>query len=573
MERCLNPDPALRPATALKIAEQCGELRCLDSVLAKREIPGKPLADRIGTTPLASTEVSDLLLGMCHTLDGIHTAGLAHPELAPKNIYILPDGHPHIDSFPAPPANATLAMTEPRYVAPEMLLSSTATEDTGHPRCDMYVLGFVAYEALAGRDAFRREVLQDRAEEEADLFWMKWHADPAARLRAIRDINSSVPEELSTLIQRMTEKDPAARVASLKDVENAIRQMQRRFQRTEDLELETPSDSAPESAAPASAPQRPPRALSILLMLIAALSCAPAAWYYLGPGVRGSELPAKARRWFAEDLTRAWTRLRGLLQKPRRQPPSPGSPAIIETAGGPMVLVAAGRSDIGSSAVANEGPAHTVYLSSFYIDKYEVTNGSYRTFTDSTGYPQPPAPSWDPYYFTKSTHPVWNVSWRDAQTYCANAGKRLPTEAEWEKAARGSSPGSRFWANWCIAGLANLKGAGLAMPAPIGSYPADVSPYGVYDVAGNVHEWVNDRYGLYGGNPIPLEPTGSAKVVRGGSYAIAPAELSPSWRASLDPAITPGTDSPVGFRCAADPSIVGDGNRQAINPPRAQSRP
>jgi formylglycine-generating enzyme required for sulfatase activity len=92
-------------------------------------------------------------------------------------------------------------------------------------------------------------------------------------------------------------------------------------------------------------------------------------------------------------------------------------------------------------------------------------------------------------------------------------------------------------------------------------------------MAGNVHEWVNDRYALYAANPIPFEPNIGAKVVRGGSYAMGPVELSPSWRASLDPSIPPGADSPVGFRCAADPSIVVDGAPQAINPPPAQSRP
>jgi formylglycine-generating enzyme required for sulfatase activity len=238
-----------------------------------------------------------------------------------------------------------------------------------------------------------------------------------------------------------------------------------------------------------------------------------------------------------------------------------------------MVLVPAGRFEMGSSIVANEGPARTIYLSSFYIDKYEVTNSSYRTFAESTGYPQPHAPSWDAYFFGKSTYPVLNVSWRDAQAFCAAASKRLPTEAEWEKAARGSSPGSRFWANWTISGLSNLKTAGRGMPAPVGSFPADVSPFGAYDMAGNVHEWVDDRYALYSGNPIPFEPNNGAKVVRGGSYAMGPVELSPSWRASLDPSIPPGADSPVGFRCAADPSIVADGAHQAINLPRAQSRP
>jgi formylglycine-generating enzyme required for sulfatase activity len=220
-----------------------------------------------------------------------------------------------------------------------------------------------------------------------------------------------------------------------------------------------------------------------------------------------------------------------------------------------MVLVPAGRFVIGSDAVPNETPAHTVYLPAFYIDKYEVTNGRYRAFTDSSGYSQPTAPTWDPNYFTKSSHPALNVSWRDAESFCIAAGKRLPTEAEWEKAARGSSPSSRLWANWTVDGLANLNRTGPGAPSPVGTFAADVSPFGAYDMAGNVHEWVNDQYGLYTGNPAPLERE-NAKVVRGGSFALAPPELSPSWRASLDPSLQPGSDSPVGFRCAADPPPV-----------------
>jgi serine/threonine protein kinase len=571
VERCLNPDPRLRPSTALQIAEGCRALLGRKNVPAKREITGKPLADRISSSPLTSTEVSDLLLAICHTLNGIHGAGLAHSDLTPKNIHILPDGHPHIESFPTAPPNATLAMTEPKYVAPETLLSSNATE-VGHPRSDIYVLGFVAYEALAGRDAFRRQLFKDGAEGETDLFWMRWHADPTTRLQPIREVNSFVSEEFSKLIQRMTEKDPAVRMADLKDVESAIRQIQRRFRTTEDIELAPPPNSGLKSSAPVNRRRRSPRTLHIVLLLITMLSCGLAGWYFVGSG-HSSRLPARARYWIAEKVGSGRRRVGGLLHRPQNPSSSPTLPSTIKTASGPMVLVPAGRSEMGSSTVANEGPAHTIYLSSFYIDKYEVTNSSYRTFADNTGYPQPHAPSWDASYFGKSTHPVLNVSWRDAQAFCTAAGKRLPTEAEWEKAARGSSPASRFWANWTVPGLSNVKAAGRAMPAPVGSFPADVSPFGAYDMAGNVHEWVNDRYALYPGNPIPFEPNETAKVVRGGSYAIGPVELSPSWRASLDPSIAPGADSPVGFRCAADPSIVVDGAPQTFNPQRAQSRP
>jgi formylglycine-generating enzyme required for sulfatase activity len=205
---------------------------------------------------------------------------------------------------------------------------------------------------------------------------------------------------------------------------------------------------------------------------------------------------------------------------------------------------------MGSGTVPNESPARTVQLKAFYLDKFEVSNTHYRTFAARQSHWEPAAPAWDPDYFAKGDYPVLNVSWRDAQAFCAAEGKRLPTEAEWEKAARGASPGSRQWANWTVPGLANLK---RPAPVPVGSFPGDVSPFGVHDMAGNLHEWVYDDYRLYEGNPATLEHP-SGKVVRGGSFALAPPELSPSWRASLDPVINLGQDSPVGFRCAADPA-------------------
>jgi formylglycine-generating enzyme required for sulfatase activity/serine/threonine protein kinase len=554
LERCLNPDPDQRALSATEVAEQCRLHR------------GGLLADRMGEEPLDPGEVLAVLLEVCRVLRKIHDAGLAHPDLSPRNIRLSGGTRVEIESLPAPPPNATLIVSEPKYAAPEVLLTHAASDGITHLRSDIYVLGFVAYEALTGRSAFH-QLFGNSGEPQTDLFWMKWHADRAARVLPLHDVNPSVPAELSTLIQRMTEKDPAARLSSLDDLESALMQLQRRLQTTGEFEMHSVegSPSSP-SAPPAKVRSRPGKLLASMIVLTCLLACGGAAWWRWKPGSITRRSLIEYVRMAQKQISRTWSRAGDLRHRVMPASSLPVLPASIETASGPMVLVPAGRFVMGSSAVPNEAPVHTVDLPAFYIDKYEVSNGRYRAFTDSTGYSQPPAPSWDPDYFAKSSHPVLNVSWRDAQAFCVAAGKRLPTEAEWEKAARGSSPSSRSWANWTVAGLANLKRASTAAPAQVGGFAGDVSPFGAYDMAGNVHEWVNDDYRLYEGNPVSLERPANAKIVRGGSFALAPPDLSPSWRASLDPSIAPGTDSPVGFRCAADPG-------PAITPPRGPSRP
>jgi formylglycine-generating enzyme required for sulfatase activity len=201
-----------------------------------------------------------------------------------------------------------------------------------------------------------------------------------------------------------------------------------------------------------------------------------------------------------------------------------------------MVYVPAGEFLMGSSdedpdAEDYEKPQHTVYLDAFWIDKLEVTNAQYRQCVEA-GACQAPWPcergeaqSYDDP--AKGNHPVVCVNWNKAQDYAAWVGGRLPTEAEWEKAARGTDGRLYPWGDSppdC--GKANYSGCwevAAAEMLPMGSHPDGASPYGAMDMAGNVFEWVADGWdeGYYSGSPArnPQGPeSGSVKVVRGGAY-------------------------------------------------------
>ncbi len=150
-----------------------------------------------------------------------------------------------------------------------------------------------------------------------------------------------------------------------------------------------------------------------------------------------------------------------------------------------------------------------VYVDAFYIDIYPVTNARYKKFIEATGYPAPYVNedwarpySWenDVYPRGKDDHPVVLVTWEDAQAYVEWAGKRLPTEEEWEKTARGTDGRYWPWGNNWDKDLANSWEYGPRTTTPVAAYPKGVSPYGCYDMAGNVWEWVEEEGIIRGGS-------------------------------------------------------------------------
>jgi sulfatase modifying factor 1 len=226
-----------------------------------------------------------------------------------------------------------------------------------------------------------------------------------------------------------------------------------------------------------------------------------------------------------------------------------------------MITIPAGPFLMGSppeSGLADEQPQRRVHLDAFAIDKWEVTIARYLRFVKATGHKPPPNPYGSlPLLAMKGVEnlPVVQVTWHDAADYCQWAGKRLPTEAEWEKAARGSDGRVFPWGNEAPTGLRanfNREWEGVRTLRPVGSFPEGRSPYGIEDMAGNAREWVQDWYdpAYYAGAPDhnPRGPErGLLKSIRGGSWRHAVNDIRSAMRGKGGFALkTDGT----GFRCA-----------------------
>ncbi len=224
-----------------------------------------------------------------------------------------------------------------------------------------------------------------------------------------------------------------------------------------------------------------------------------------------------------------------------------------------MVQIPEGPFTMGSNeGDPDEAPEHQVYLKGFYLDQKEVTQEEYMRFAKMTKRPMPRIEVFedDQSKIMKSGLAAMSVTWDEAAAYCKWAGKRLPTEAEWEKGGRGESKKKYPWGDKFVTNAANLDGSedGYKYLAPPGSFDAGRSPYGLYDMTGNVAEWVEDSYDEHYYKKSPFrDPKGSEnadlKVVRGGSWRetehnarLSKRFAAKHWR----------TDVTIGIRCASD---------------------
>jgi len=222
-----------------------------------------------------------------------------------------------------------------------------------------------------------------------------------------------------------------------------------------------------------------------------------------------------------------------------------------------MALIPGGKFIMGSNERwDDEAPEYIESVNKFYIDRYEVTNAEYEKFTYGTKREEP-------YHWPngkiprgKKNHPVIYVSWHDASEYCKWKGKRLPTEQEWEKSARGDSGNIYPWGNTWATNKSNHPYKGSTGTEPVGSYPNGKSPYGLYDMSGNVWEWVDSFYLPHPGNNINRGEYGMDKrVLKGGSWfdclSYGCGLSAPTFNRSF---FTPEVkNNSFGFRCAKSP--------------------
>ncbi|MBI4868197.1 MAG: SUMF1/EgtB/PvdO family nonheme iron enzyme [Candidatus Wallbacteria bacterium] len=280
----------------------------------------------------------------------------------------------------------------------------------------------------------------------------------------------------------------------------------------------------------------------------------------LGEQMARRKEPEAAERW-AEKARRLGVWVAGKLQAPRILPER----LLNEIDGAEMMLVPDGWVKMGNPIGApDERPVHNVFVEAFFLDRLEITNSQYGRFLAATSRKEPRY--WRDPRFDRPEQPVVGVTWTDAMAYARWAGKRLPTEAEWERAARGEQNAPYPWGGdlpsengvlrACFASGTLVAGAPRTVMGPVvaGSYPTGASPFGFLDMAGNVSEWTSDRYSetYYAGSPErnPRGPaTGAERAVRGGSWADPAEKITVSVRAHLHP---DSEESTVGFRCAVD---------------------
>jgi serine/threonine-protein kinase len=528
--------------------------------------------------PLSLKQVRTIVSQLGDALDYAHTRGLVHRDVKPSNVLVDERGNCLLTDFGIAKlvaGSSKLTTTggivgTPAYMSPEQGLGQQLDG-----RSDLYSLGVMLHELATGRAPYDAET--------PIAVVLKHVHDP---LPSPRSINPQLPEALEKVILKTLAKRPEDRYATGKELVEA-------------LEAAIPHETLVGAKSPPAAETvvRPlptstggrarwPLAVGGLLALgvIAALGAifgdgllrglAPTAT--LPPTTVAPTLTTAPSRTPPPTQPKATPTVAPPTVTPTPAPPSEtplslptetptlgvGSTRVSAIDGMAQVFVPAGEflmgaTDADANATAFEKPQHTVYLDAFWMDQTEVTNAMYAACVGAGACLIPISSGSETHleYFRNPTfadYPVLYVSWANARAYCQWAGRRLPTEAEWEKAARGVEGRLFPWGDTLPSPSRANFNKNVGDTTAVGQYPDNASPYGALDMAGNVWEWVNDWYSgpYYAASPAanPQGPdSGEVRVLRGGAWD---SELKDIRAAARFPFGPTSRQNFIGFRCA-----------------------
>lgn len=518
-------------------------------------LPGGTLKQKLkGQIPYR--DAVKMLIPVAQALAHAHQQGIIHRDVKPANILLTRTGElmlsdfgiaKIIDSEETRDLTSTgVGIGTPEYMAPEQGMGQA------DERADLYALGIVLYEMITGRIPFRANTPM--------AVLLKKREEPLPRPK---QFTPDLPQAMENLLIKALAREPSQRYQTAQEFLNALE----RLTRDESVTVEMPRlkkntlnwiaagiggfvflvlcgvglfamsrligiDSRPTEPIIVESPNIP----------ISSQVANPTAQ---------KDIPT----YFVPTTTQPVV----FTESPTLIPviPTSNPNEISDVYGISMRYIPAGTFSMGSDrGEADERPVHVVDLPAFYMDKYEVTNILYKACVDAG---QCQSPQLDSairsHYYGNSEfndYPVIVVSWSAAKTYCEWRGARLPSEAEWEKAARGTDGRTYPWGEGINCNRANYGEPKRCVgdTTRVGSYENGKSPYGLYDMVGNVWEWVNDWYDVYPGGDPSLYPTDYGqvyRVVRGGSWGTKEFFVRSSFRGWPDSEFPYGS---IGFRCA-----------------------
>ena len=552
-------------------------------------LSGGTLKQKMGKT-MPWQDAARLLLPIARALAYVHDQDVIHRDVKPANILITTSGEPMLTDFGIAKmldleAGQTLTGTgvgigTPEYMAPEQGMGK---EIDG--RADIYSLGIILYELVTGRKPFTADTPM--------AVVLKHMTDPLPRPGSLVD---GLPDAVEKVIIKALAKAPADRYQNMSEFAGALKKLES-TQVDEKPGVEPPTAAVHQDIGQTDtyatvdqleSPGKIPRPVLKKLEYPGLKIVQPQPVHE-----EKKPLPVGKVLGFGLGGIALLVLVIGIYIGWFKEKPDIGSRMISEIDGMTLVYVPEGEFSMGSPEGVGEyaeQPQHQVYLDAYWIDQTEVTSAMFSTFVNETGYKTDAEKDGESYVYLQiyevwesmkgadwqhpygqyssianlENHPVIHVSWNDAYAYCIWAGRQLPSEAQWEKAARGTDGRTYPWGNQVPAGnLLNFADTntnfdwsdssaddGYADTAPVGSYPDGASPYGALDMAGNVWEWVADWFGVYPTESVDY-PTGPSsgiyRVLRGGSWIGNTYSIRSAKRSNNYPTNSSGY---VGFRCA-----------------------